>query len=99
MHEFVKRVQRKGLKLNKEKCEIRRTNVGHLLAAKGQGNSHNSRTAKQRRCEMPSRICTITKPAPAQLVHRCDVSCIISLGRQQKEFWQNQATSASTEVL
>ena len=80
LQKFLDRAAMQGLKLNKEKCKIRQTqvpHVGHLLTSeglkidpqKGKGSSRNACAANQRRCEMRSWICTIPESIPAQFVH------------------------------
>ena len=80
LQKFLDTASKQGLKLNKEKCKIRQTQVpyvGHFLTSEGlkidpqkvKAVQEMPAPAKQRRCETPSWICTIPESVPAQFVH------------------------------
>ena len=69
LQKFLDRAPKQGLKLNKEKCKIRETqvpHVGHLLSSEGLQIDPQKVKAVQ---EMPSWICTIPESLPARFVH------------------------------
>ena len=81
LQKFPDTESKQGLKLNKEKCKTRQTQVpyvGHLLTSEGlkidpqkvKSVQEMPAPQKQRRYETSSWICTIPDSVPAQFVHR-----------------------------